>query len=341
MSLRAAISFFLLLCFAMSAKAQKNDTIYLKNGDRLTGELKKFEYGQLTLSTEAMQKVYIDFERINTIYSKKYFEIRTSSGYRYFGFFLNSPNVAEVLIVAGNDTIEKAMWDVVLIMPIRSSFLQKIDGSLDLGLSYTKASDVFQFSLNGYISHRTNNYATRLDIKNIITNDGDGVSSRNRDYGLNVTRYSKNKWFVMGQVKTQENTELDLDSRIQAGVGGGSDFIRTNTNRLYWIAGLLVNREAAISTDDVSVNVESAFTIQYKWFQYHRPKIDVSTNINVFPSLTISGRVRMEYYLYAKYEVIKDFFLGVQFYDNYDNKPTSGESAKNDYGIITTIGWSF
>lgn len=330
-----------IVLYSSVAIAQKNDTIYLKNGDRITGELKRFEYGQLTLSTDAMQKVYVDFDNISTVYSRKYFEIRSTSGYRYFGYLLNSPNEAEVLIVTDSDTVQKAMWDVVLIMPIRSSFIQKIDGSLDLGLSYTKASDVFQFSLNGYITYRTNKYSTRLDIKNIITNDADGVSSRNRDYGLNVTRYSKSKWFGLVQAKTQENTELDLDSRIQAGLGGGSDFFRTNSNRLYWIAGLLVNREQAISTDDVSVNIESAFTLQYKWFQYHRPKIDVSSNLNIYPSLTVAGRMRLEYYLYAKYEVIKDFYLGVQVYVNYDNKPTSGEPAKDDYGIITTIGWIF
>ena len=43
----------------LTLKAQKNDTIYLRNGDRITGELKKFEYGLLNLSTDAMKTISI------------------------------------------------------------------------------------------------------------------------------------------------------------------------------------------------------------------------------------------------------------------------------------------
>ena len=43
----------------LTLKAQKNDTIYLRNGDRITGELKKIEYGLLNLSTDAMKTISI------------------------------------------------------------------------------------------------------------------------------------------------------------------------------------------------------------------------------------------------------------------------------------------
>ena len=43
-----------------TSSAQKNDTIYLLNGDRITGEIKKYENGQLKLSTEGMNIIYIE-----------------------------------------------------------------------------------------------------------------------------------------------------------------------------------------------------------------------------------------------------------------------------------------
>jgi len=341
MSIRAAISFFLLLCSAMSAQAQKNDTIYLLNGDRITGELKKFEYGQLTLSTEAMQKVYIDFEKISSIHSTKYYEVRSSSGFRYFGYLLKAEEKGKIVVVTASDTLVKVVWDIVLIVPIRQSFIQKIDGSVDLGLSYTKASDVLQYSFSGNISFRNDYFLTQLDINSIVTNDASNKVTRNNNYVLNQTRYLPSKWFFNAQGQAQQNTELDLDLRLQLGLGAGYDLIRTNTNRLYGRAGLLVNQEKALSNGNTAVNVEAVINVEYKWFQYHHPKIDITTYINYLPSLNVSGRQRFEYNLKAKYEVISDLFLSIQFYDNFDNMPTSGEGAKNDYGVVFSVGYTF
>jgi hypothetical protein len=331
--------FFLVL--TISVQAQKNDTIYLKNGDRITGELKKFEYGLLTLSTDAMLKVYIEFDKINTIYSAKYFEMRTNSGIRYFGHLMKSNSPAALNIVTKTDTIPKPLWDIVQITPIKRSFFQKIDGTIDVGLSYTKASDVFQYSLNLQATHRTVNYATRFNVSNILTDNGDSGVSRNNDVGVGVTRYLPNKWFARATAQGQQNTELDLDYRLQAGLGGGYDFVRTNSVRLYGMAGFVVNHEKTISSSEISDNVEALFGAQCKWFQYRHPKIDVTTNLELYPSLTINGRVRFEYDLSAKYEIVRDLFFNIQFYSSSDSKPAQGETSKSDWGVITSIGYTF
>ena len=64
----------LLSMMAVNAHAQKNDTVYLNNGDRLTGEFKKFEYGQLFLKTDAMQTIYIEFDK-NELYRRSMFRL--------------------------------------------------------------------------------------------------------------------------------------------------------------------------------------------------------------------------------------------------------------------------
>ncbi len=47
------------------------------------------------------------------------------------------------------------------------------------------------------------------------------------------------KWFARAETKYQQNTELDLDSRVQGGLGSGYDIVRSNSQRLYGLAGLL------------------------------------------------------------------------------------------------------
>jgi hypothetical protein len=330
------------ICFSfLSVQAQKNDTIYLRNGDRITGELKKFEYGLLNLSTEAMKTISIEFEDINTIHSAKFFDIRTTTGNRYFGHLMKSKVLATVNIITFTDTIPKRLWDIVTITPIKQTFFQKIDGSVDFGLSYSKASDVFQCSANLQATHRTINYATKFNLSSILTDNGDEGVSRNNDIGIGLTRFLPNKWFARATAQGQENTELDLDFRLQGGIGGGYDFIRNNSIRFYGMAGLVANHEKTISSSVVSDNIEALLAAQFKWFQYRTPKIDITTNFELYPSLTINDRVRFEYDIAAKYELIKDLFFNLQFYGSSDSKPSSGGTSKSDWGIITSIGYTF
>jgi hypothetical protein len=335
------IFFILFFSLALSAQGQKNDTIYLINGDRLTGELKKFEYGQLTLSTDAMLIVTIRINDINTIYSAKYFEVLTKSGFRYFGSLLPSNTPATVNVVISNDTVPKPLWDIVQITNIKDNFFKRIDGNVSLGLSYTKASDVFQYNLATTVMYRTKHYSTRFDLSSILTDQTDKERSNNSNIGLNVTRYLPNKWFARVLVNGQQNTELDLKLRLQGGLSGGYDIIRSNSVRFYGLLGLTANNEQTIDSAITSNNLEIQASTQFKLFKYRTPKIDVTNTLNFYYSVTISNRYRLEYDLSAKFEIVKDLYFNLTIYDSYDSKPFTGETAKNDWGVITSLEYKF
>jgi Protein of unknown function, DUF481 len=324
----------------LSVQAQKNDTIYLRNGDRITGELKKFEYGLLDLSTDAMKTISIQFDRINSIHSSKYFEIRTNAGQKYFGRLKKSQVLSTVDIITVTDTVSKRLWDIVLIVPIKRSFIQKIDGSFDLGLTYTKASDIFQYSLSTKVTFRTTYYATQFKLESLQTDDGTQLT-KNNTIGLTVSHFLPHKWQSNISAQVQQNTQLDLEYRAQAGYAMGYDVSRTNSIRFNVMGGLLANQEKTIIAATTSENLEAFLSAQFKWFKYRSPKIDITSGLEVFPSVTNIGRVRLEYDLAAKYELIKDFFLNVQFYENYDSQPSKDASPLNDWGIITSIGFTF
>lgn len=338
---RKLLFYLALICFSsLIVQAQKNDTIYLRNGDRITGELKKFEYGLLNLSTDAMKTISIEFDEINSIHSAKYFEIRLNSGQKYFGRLKKSNVMSTVDIITVTDTVSKRLWDIVLIVPIKRSFFQKIDGSLDLGLTYTKASDIFQYSLNTKVTYRTTYYATQLKFESLQTDDGTELS-KNNTLGFTVSHFLPHKWQTNISVQVQQNTQLDLDYRLQAGYGVGYDVARTNSVRFNVLSGLLANQEKTIANTATSENLEVLLGAQVKWFKYRSPKVDVTSGLELYPSVTNFGRVRLEYDISAKYELIKDLYLNVQLYENYDNQPSKDADPLNDWGIITSIGFTF
>lgn len=326
--------------FNISVSAQKNDTIYLLNGDRITGDLKKLDYGLVYLKTDAMQSINIEYDQIYSIYSSKFFEFSTSVGYRFFGSIgrSNVPNTINIITV--NDTIPKPLADIVQITSIKKSFLQKIDGSVDMGLSYTKASDVFLYNLATSVTHRTPKFETKFNLSSILT-DQKNLISRKNDIGLDITKFLPKKWSVGFTVKGQQNTELDLQHRLQGGIGAGYDLVRTNSKRFFSVIGLLGNNEQTIDSAYSSYNIEGLLSLQYKWFKYRHPKIDVNSGLNFYPSFSVPGRIRLDYELNAKFEIVTDLFFSISLYDNYDSKHSGSDSARNDWGVITSIGYSF
>ena len=70
--------------------------------------------------------------------------------------------------------------------------------------------------------------------------------------------------------------------------------------------------------------------------------IDVTVTFDVIPVLTQAGRVRLEANAEGRHEFFKDFFFKATVFDSYDSKPpTGGATRKNDFGVTTSVGWSF
>jgi hypothetical protein len=121
----------------------------------------------------------------------------------------------------------------------------------------------------------------------------------------------------------------------------GYDIVRTTPMRLYGLAGILLNQERLIEPQNESFNVEGLFSLYYTWYRYKHPKIDITTGLDFYPSLTVGGRYRVDCDISAKYEILTDVFFNLSYYLNFDSHPDQGGSSKNDSGIIASIGYTF
>jgi len=65
----------------------------------------------------------------------------------------------------------------------------------------------------------------------------------------------------------------------------------------------------------------------------------VTADLAAFPSLTESGRFRLEAGVDIRKELFKDFYLSLRGADSFDNRAEG--SQENDFSLTTSIGWSF
>ena len=66
-----------------------------------------------------------------------------------------------------------------------------------------------------------------------------------------------------------------------------------------------------------------------------------STKLKVYPSLTMSGRVRTDAGTIVRYAFIRDFTYSLAFTHANDSEPESADAAKSDWSLVASPGHAF
>jgi hypothetical protein len=325
--------------------AEKTDVLVLDNGDRLTGEIKELKQGRLKLSTDRMGTIYVEWDNIVSISSKQYLEIELETGKKFYGTPGPTANVGKLKLtmyvqgIEGGSELE--MPDVVSITPIKQGFWQRLDGSLDLGLTATQSNDLRQFSIGINTSYRTEKYLRSLKIDSLFSRQT-GAEDVNRHSGSFAwTRFREKKRFIMTFGQIQQNDELDLDLRVMAGITGGRFVFHTNRTLLGLSGGLAFSEEQYSDGTGFDNNLEALLALLYQYFTFDTPKTNVNVQLLLFPSLTTSGRFRIEFDASLRREIVQDFFWDLTLLDSFDSDPPALGGLRNDWSVVTSFGYSW
>ena len=332
-----------LLLLTSVALAEKTDFVELLNGDRITGEVSEVQRGKLKFKTDDAGTINIEWTKVAFLSSKLHFEFQTISGQRYFGKIARSNEKGMLVVVdvtLGTRT-ELAIKDTVSVGSLDEKGRPKdrFDGSFDFGYSRTKSTDSTQLSFDFDLSHRDRKRMWSLDGSTLQSEASDSTSDSASLLG-EYRRFLRKDWFWSGNLKLEKNDELGLDLRKLAGGGVGRYLIRNDTQELAALAGLAWADEK-FDDGQTLQSTELMLGLSYDLFRFDSPKIDLSTKLMAFPSITISGRVRAHAEASLRYEIVKDLFAELNLSDTYDNKPPSVGAEKNDYSITTSLGYTF
>lgn len=330
--------FFLLPVFVLAGP--KTDTVYLYNGDKITGEIKRFEYGILTFKTDGMGTLSIEYDQIQTFYSPQEFTISTSTGLRFFGSIDTSNTPGFVNVMVRTFTIPEAISSIVEIYPVKNAFWSRLDGNIDLGYSYSKANFQSQLNSSFSIKYRVQKSYTEFSGSSIISDQSNTDPVRKQDYSFKFNRFFKNMWFASSYVGAQQNTELGNNYRLYGGLGIGNDIVHNNMQVLSGSLGCLISTEQS-SADSTIQSVEGAMQWNYILFKFSKPDVNLGSYFNFYPSFTTWGRIRMEFEVELNIEIFNDFYFGLSFYDNFDSQPVDVDAEQNDWGVTTSIGYSW
>ena len=177
--------------------------------------------------------------------------------------------------------------EVVRITRLDAGFWRRLEGSFDLGLSYTQADSTAQFNFDFEAEQRRPNRQTSIDMSAILTNrdidsEDDDDSTRRYDATLSHLRLRKSRWFSQFFGGAQGNEELGLDLRAFAGAGYGRTAIQTNRTILRGSAALVAVEEW--STEGANEEeIEAALIGTYSFFTFDYPNTKVERTARGVP----------------------------------------------------------
>lgn len=329
-------------CLAATASpihAADTGSVRLTNGTEVLGEVKGLDFGKLELSTGAMSTVYIKWDRVAAVRAPERFEVETADGTRYYGQ-LQPASAGKLGVLLADRLDELDLWSVVRIRPIKQSFWRRLDGSINLGASYTQSSGVGQVSVSTSVLARRPTFETSTSLSLTLTSQPDEPRTSRGMFTFGYSKLLSNRWFIPGTARLEQNSDLGLKLRSAGGVGVGRFLVQTNRSRLTAAGGVVVNREVSYDGESTA-NVEAALASSYSFFTYDTPKTNITVNGAVFPSLSDPGRVRSEVDVSVNREIVKDFTIGATVYNSSDSRPIDEGASKNDFGFTLSVGWTF
>jgi putative salt-induced outer membrane protein YdiY len=322
------------------AAADKVDVITLKNGDRLTCEIKKLERGSLEIGTDPLGTVTVHWAEVVAVASPRQFDVQVTAGFQYYGL-LRPAAPGEVVVADGGSEVSLALADIIRLTPIGATIWSRVDGSVDAGFSFSQANTETHLTTNASADYRGRLHTLTAAFGSTLTTRDD-VEDDNLRSNLTLTgsRLRDNRWFTTGWSVVEQNDELSLDARLVVAGGYGRDVVHTNYRLWSLFSGLAYTYEQ-FAGEPSDQSAEAAVGTRLDFFTPTDDDFDI-TNM-VFAYFRLGGRARMRFSMQSAYrhELFSDFYWSLNFFETFDGDPPSEDQKKNDFGVSVTLGYKF
>jgi hypothetical protein len=326
---------------SMTAQAQrKTDVITLYNGDRITGEIKALSGGRLSLSTDAMGTLTIEWKEIASVESNYNYELRLADGSRLFGSVKpgSVPGSVTLQDIFGEHSYD---WEEVIeLRAIEDTALDRLEVYVSANYSFTKASGVSQTELRANISYEDEDALNSLNSRFTVSDTDSEATTSSR------VALSRRVWTDRQALYRQifggyeSNDELGLDYRMTLGGGLGRYIIESNSQILNGGFGVQALEEKSVG-GDTQASLEGVLTIGYNRWRFDSPELDLKLDSTLYPSLTERGRIRADANATLRWEVVNDLYWDFSAWGAYDNSAVEASAGEFDWGVTTGVGWDF
>ncbi len=348
MNIRAISCGFILLFSSPLFARQKTDVIVMKNGDRLTCEIKALSGGVLSVKLDYVEDtIGVQWSRVARLESNQLFLVQTEGGTVYTGRLSTAETrdqrpVTIQVLSAPEKAIEIAQPQIIRLDQTADSFWRRFNGSINTGVLYSKGNQSAQYNLAFQTEYRRERWSSQVALNSsLASSSGASASTRNQVDLSTMKLLRRNNWFYSGIGSFLQSSVQGID--LQTSLGGSIGRYLKNSNRssLYVLGGFAwQNTQYKNNTaDQPTQNAASVLVAsELKFFRFKKTDLDVS--VAIFPDISEPGRVRVNTNASYYIKLFSDLSWNLSFYGNWDNEPPPTFSG-SDYGSSSGLTWTF
>jgi putative salt-induced outer membrane protein YdiY len=346
--LRVSVFFLIALslaCLSSPAREIRKDIIIMSNGDRFTGQVKRLQNGLLYVEMPYTSgNIGLDWNQVDSVQTTATFQIVLNNGRRLVGVIEKVPGEKgkneDFLIREATEEVQVPSASIATIDPSKSTFWRQLQGSMDLGYSFTSGNSQSTLNADANATYMTTTWGATTSFDSTFGGQSNATSTNREEVQATFSRFLNRNSFVASLTDFLHSSQQDLTLRTTLGGGYGRYLKRTTNTNLAWLGGVVYIHEnfdtsIAKPTDQ---SMEAVLGLQYTFIRFNLGEFD--SQLRVYPGLTDSGRVRITTNNSLTIKLRNNFHLAFTFWDNFDSRPPS-TARKNALGTSTGIGWSF
>jgi hypothetical protein len=327
---------------------EKTDVLVMKNGDRMTCQVKGLDAGVLYVSFDYIDgTAAVEWSKVARLDSNQLFIVKTEDGSVYTGR-LHTPETpsGQPVMIQVVDTSEQekmiATPQIVTMIETSDKFWRRFNGELSFGVIYSKGNESTQYTLGSQTAYLRERWSVGANLNsNLSSSTGTSASTRNSLDLSGKHLLPWNKYFYSGLGGFLQSSAQGIT--LQTSVGGGIGRYLKDTNRskisvlggLSWQSTNYSPSLVPASTENLAAAMIAA---DVNTFRFNKTNLNVSATL--FPGLSEPGRFRFNMNATYYIKLISNLSWNVSFYDSWDNRPPPG-FAGSDYGTSSGLSWTF
>jgi Protein of unknown function, DUF481 len=343
----AILSFAIAMAIPLFAR-EKTDILTMKNGDRLTCEIKGLDSGTLSVNFDYISgTASLDWSKVDHLESKQLFLVKTQDGSVYRGTLRTVDSSAkrpiQFEISEGPDhTVTIDQPKIIRMTETSATVWQRFNGQITSGISYSKGNQATQYNLGASLEYPSERWVAGGSYNSsLASSTGTTVSTRNA-LDLFAGRLLRwDNWFYAGVADSLQSSEQGIDFRTNLGGGVGRYFKNTSRANIWLLGGLAWQntRYSQSLGEQGTQNVAAALiAAQAKFFVFN--KTNLTVNGYILPALSQPGRVYTNTTITYYVKLFGRLNWNISFYGNWDNQAPRNFSG-SDYGTSSGLAWAF
>ncbi len=329
--MRASVLLLLAIAFVSEAESAN---VYLSDGTIVLGDILALNFGEdLTVDTEHMGEVVIDWDAVSQIRNTKILDIVAFDGRRFIGTVEFKEGE---LIVSERASARLLAEEIYTIEEYNETFKDSLSANTDLGMNIVRGNNtVTQVSFGAAVGYDAENFETSVEGTTIINQQTDGNDTRRATVSADYTYKIGSLWQASAIYQFETDEQQGLDARSLVGAAFGRSVVNNRGHRLDLFAGLANNLEdfEGRSSDDT---IEGILGSTYRL----RGFADLDASLIVFPNLDGRDRYRVQFDASLSLDLFSDLDFKTTLFDRYDSQPPVAVE-KNDYGVTVGLSWSY